>query len=244
MAVNKIIYNGRTLIDISDSTVSESNLLAGAVGYGADGEKVTGTATMDSFFAKADRFTVNLSAANWAASDDGYIQTVNADVSATDNLICQIVLSDDYDTACEELEAEDCLSAVTAYDGYLTVSFSEQPYLDLALELVKIDDLTAATKNAVMCVASKQLAMSLSADAWQASDDVYTQTVDLDITADDIIFGEALLSDDETVAVEEIEQMRYVTQFVQADNNITAVCYFQPPGANLTYLLKIFENKE
>lgn len=51
MAVNKVDYFGETLIDISDSTVSPSNLLYGTVAYNAEGEKITGaviTAPIDS----------------------------------------------------------------------------------------------------------------------------------------------------------------------------------------------------
>lgn len=51
MAVNKVDYFGNTLIDISDSTVSPSNLLDGTVAYNAAGEKIIGavvTAPIDS----------------------------------------------------------------------------------------------------------------------------------------------------------------------------------------------------
>lgn len=45
MAVNKVIYNGSTLIDISDSTVEASNVLSGYVGYDKAGNRFTGTAS-------------------------------------------------------------------------------------------------------------------------------------------------------------------------------------------------------
>lgn len=43
MAVNKVIYDGETLIDISDATVTPEKLAAGATAYSAAGEKITGT---------------------------------------------------------------------------------------------------------------------------------------------------------------------------------------------------------
>lgn len=44
MAVNKVVYDGRTLIDISDTTATADKILSGYTAYGADGNKVTGTA--------------------------------------------------------------------------------------------------------------------------------------------------------------------------------------------------------
>lgn len=43
MAVNKVVYGGETLIDLSDATVTPDMLAAGATAYNAAGEKITGT---------------------------------------------------------------------------------------------------------------------------------------------------------------------------------------------------------
>lgn len=43
MAVNKVIYGGQTLIDITDSTVTDENLPEGVIAYGANGERIVGT---------------------------------------------------------------------------------------------------------------------------------------------------------------------------------------------------------
>ena len=42
MAINKVIYGGETLMDVSDSTVTEESLLSGAVAYNAAGERISG----------------------------------------------------------------------------------------------------------------------------------------------------------------------------------------------------------
>lgn len=44
MGVNRVDYGENTIIDITDSTVTEENLLAGMVAYGADGERIVGKA--------------------------------------------------------------------------------------------------------------------------------------------------------------------------------------------------------
>lgn len=43
MAVNKVVYDGETIIDLTDSTVSPASLAEGATAYDASGTKVTGT---------------------------------------------------------------------------------------------------------------------------------------------------------------------------------------------------------
>lgn len=42
MAYNKVIYNGTTLIDLTEDTVTEAGLLSGQSAHGADGEVVNG----------------------------------------------------------------------------------------------------------------------------------------------------------------------------------------------------------
>lgn len=44
--VNKVVYGVKTLIDISDSTVSETSLAKGKTAYDASGKKITGTASI------------------------------------------------------------------------------------------------------------------------------------------------------------------------------------------------------
>lgn len=43
--VNKVVYGGQTLIDISDTTATADKILEGYTAYGADGQKLTGTAS-------------------------------------------------------------------------------------------------------------------------------------------------------------------------------------------------------
>lgn len=43
MKVNQIYYNNNALIDLTDATASEREILKDAVAYGADGERIIGT---------------------------------------------------------------------------------------------------------------------------------------------------------------------------------------------------------
>lgn len=47
MAISKVIYGGKVLIDLTADTVVEDKLLKGYTAHGADGEVVTGTCTFD-----------------------------------------------------------------------------------------------------------------------------------------------------------------------------------------------------
>ena len=47
MAINKIVYAGETLLDLTGDTVSQSTLLSGATAHDKSGTKITGTCTFD-----------------------------------------------------------------------------------------------------------------------------------------------------------------------------------------------------
>lgn len=47
MAINKVIYGGETLIDLTADTVTPDKVLVGYTTHGADGEKFTGTCDFD-----------------------------------------------------------------------------------------------------------------------------------------------------------------------------------------------------
>ena len=44
MAVNKVVYAGQTLVDLTADTVTADKLAQGITAHSADGEKITGTA--------------------------------------------------------------------------------------------------------------------------------------------------------------------------------------------------------
>ena len=46
MAVNKVVYGGNTLIDLSGSTVTPETLAEGETAYNAAGERITGTGSL------------------------------------------------------------------------------------------------------------------------------------------------------------------------------------------------------
>ena len=45
MATNKVVYSGRTLIDLTDDTITEEALLRGYTAHKADGTQIVGTAS-------------------------------------------------------------------------------------------------------------------------------------------------------------------------------------------------------
>lgn len=47
MAISKVVYGGRTLIDLTSDTITKDKLLAGYTAHGADGEAIEGACTFD-----------------------------------------------------------------------------------------------------------------------------------------------------------------------------------------------------
>jgi len=47
MPISKVIYYGKTLMDLTDSTVNPENLATGEVAYNSAGERIVGTADMN-----------------------------------------------------------------------------------------------------------------------------------------------------------------------------------------------------
>lgn len=47
MAISKVVYGGKTLIDLTPDTIAKDKLLKGYTAHGADGEAITGTCPYD-----------------------------------------------------------------------------------------------------------------------------------------------------------------------------------------------------
>lgn len=47
MSINKVVYGGKTLIDLTGDTVTADKILKGFTSHGKDGDLLTGTCTYD-----------------------------------------------------------------------------------------------------------------------------------------------------------------------------------------------------
>ena len=77
MAINKVVYSGSTVMDITDTTATESTVVKGKTFYKANGARATGTAD---YQPKITTQTVSLSS-NWSGSGP-YYQTILTGQSA------------------------------------------------------------------------------------------------------------------------------------------------------------------
>ena len=73
MAINKVVYSGSTVMDITDTTATESTVVKGKTFYKANGVKATGTAEYEPLIVK---FNSTLSVSSWSAYGDYFRQTV------------------------------------------------------------------------------------------------------------------------------------------------------------------------
>ena len=71
MAINKVIYDGRVLIDLTDSTVTPETLAEGVVAYNAKGERIVGTMKHGSGVTVTDDEKGNVIVTGATATDDG-----------------------------------------------------------------------------------------------------------------------------------------------------------------------------
>lgn len=73
MAINKVVYSGDTLMDITDTTATEDSVVKGKTFYKANGTRATGAAEYEPLIVKFNRA---LAAASWTAYGDYFRQTV------------------------------------------------------------------------------------------------------------------------------------------------------------------------
>ena len=95
MSVNKVVYGGRTIIDISDSTVASELLKEGATAYAKTGEKIVGSmpnngainTTIDGVNTKSVTIAAGYTSGGTVALDD----TIDDEVDVQAGLIAQIM---------------------------------------------------------------------------------------------------------------------------------------------------------
>lgn len=129
MGVNKVIYGGRTVLDITDSTVTPSKVLSGAIGYGADGERFTGTLVISDPYTKARRVDITLPASGWIQSE----QWTYDDVTDSDGA----PITDSYGTVVEGAVFDEDASTLSG-DKYTqrvaaNVTATDHPFVQCVL---------------------------------------------------------------------------------------------------------------
>ena len=121
MGVNKVVYGGKTLVDMTDATATPETVLEGYTAYGANGTRIVGTASAT----KRREVSISLPLAGWA---DGQ-QTVNVPGVTTD---ATVIVGGDPGSDYNEFEIY-CSGQGT---GTLTFTAPYQPNGDLTANAV------------------------------------------------------------------------------------------------------------
>lgn len=87
--VSKVIYDGTTLIDISQDTVDAAHLLSGYTAHGSDGDAVQGACTYD-----ADTSDATASAGEILAGETAYVNGSKVTGSMTNNEDDDVTVTD------------------------------------------------------------------------------------------------------------------------------------------------------
>lgn len=70
MAVNKVVYNNTSVIDISDTTATADHVESGYAAYGADGVKMNGSLVVQKYYTGTSAPSASL-----GNNGDIYLQT-------------------------------------------------------------------------------------------------------------------------------------------------------------------------
>lgn len=79
MAVNKVVYGGRTVMDVTGDTVTPETLAEGTTATNAAGEKILGTMKAGGGGKRTCRFVIGTSIAGWTEADCDYLCDGTAD---------------------------------------------------------------------------------------------------------------------------------------------------------------------
>lgn len=125
MAVSKVVYGGRTLVDLTDDTVDATKLSLGSTAHGADGEQVVGTAPR---YGGTTDFTDQNSVARSyvTAAEKAYADTDYASSSVAGSYASSSATHD-------QLVMDELYSPVTGTGGVLCVQF---PHLSWTADAV------------------------------------------------------------------------------------------------------------
>lgn len=131
MAVNKVVYSGDTLMDISDTTATESSVVKGKTFYKSNGVKATGTAEYEPLIVKFNR---TLAVASWTTYGNYFRQTVMGSQETNAKFDLQ------FDIAQLAQLAEDGVTAIVAIneDGTVYVyCMGAKPSTSMPVQITK-----------------------------------------------------------------------------------------------------------
>lgn len=131
MAVNKVVYSGDTLMDISDTTATEISVVKGKTFYKSNGVKATGTAEYEPLIVKFNR---TLAVASWTAYGNYFRQTVMGSQETNAKFDLQ------FDIAQLAQLAEDGVAAIVAIneDGTVYVyCMGAKPSTSMPVQITK-----------------------------------------------------------------------------------------------------------
>lgn len=84
MAVNKVVYGGKTVIDLTNDTVSPSDLMSGVTAHGANGQTITGTFSLDTEMSAQDNLIAQIKTALEGKASGGGSGGASYELSSVD----------------------------------------------------------------------------------------------------------------------------------------------------------------
>ena len=239
MEVNKVVYNGDTLLDLTSDTVTPQTLLSGATAHAANGQSISGTVDLNG---KADK-VANATAGHFAGLDSSG--------NLTDSGKSASNFATPTDLAAKQPKT---------LDTPITIGGTSRTTVEAALgalNTAKVDaetgkglstnDYTTTEKNKLGGIATGATAntvidtsCTLTAAGWTGSAAPYTQTVNVTgVLATDKPVIDIEVSSTVQTGLDEIEQYSYISKAVAGAGSITFSCYEDKPDIALTVSVKV-----
>lgn len=130
MAINKVVINDIVKLDLTEDIVTPDKLAKGVTAHNSAGELIIGTMSSGSSISYGQIIV----GTTWTKSGDYYTQDISAsDIANTDHIIVDVLLSDDSNTAQQELINYDLIQKIKILDGKLVIYAVKETTMQITL---------------------------------------------------------------------------------------------------------------
>lgn len=138
MAINKVVVDNVVKLDLTEDTVTPETLAKGITAHNSVGELIVGTMSSGASISYGQIVV----GTTWTEGDDYYVQHIASEgLESTDRVIIDILLSDDPDTAEEELANYDLIQKIKVLDGEFVIYAIDETSAQITLmtEVKKVE---------------------------------------------------------------------------------------------------------
>lgn len=204
MAVNKVIFGDKTIIDISDSSVTANKLLYGEIAYDATGARIVGTYLPVKEYDSFTNHFIDIPSESWKIVDGKYSFKISSEINPNFINFAQVCLSDGYEY--EQNEQFDLIQTIHISESeteFVCFDGDTYPYCDLRVMITSINVESISSIESLNERKSRNVSIRIPKEDWKIQNGIDTIEFSIDIGDDEIAFIEPILilSDDDLNSV-------------------------------------------